>query len=483
MGCVFSKSGVSDVVLEELGGGPTIYYETNDDFSQELSILPLIMKKSLLSFPTTLKCRELKTSTKSVVDSLLKDPNEKSELHYFVDQFIAQRSPYFFNNVTQLDNFITHFDKVKRGSEGNLFVNSSFKFWAPDIDFYERTIELLTRFGHLIRDLELNIQFVNPPASLVTRLIRVLHRVPNLERLSVYFRGVPAWINVFDENQLEWYIGRVVQMPKASEFPRLPQLVEMNFAQVDRHLLHRPTHPFSEVTRVVVEAYGRQLSKMKCGNDLFGITMNIPPALFTQNLNNLRELTLCGFERNLYNSMGILNNVQLPKIRRLSLSFLGDVWGNLVGVSIPATFVTLLNNLKESLEELHLWREGLDDQTFEFERQPLDQKGMMILPKLKRLSIEPPDLISNLWIVFETQMKNLESLEFRTRHDTWLAQLPDAFLDVCVRRYFSVFPILNQFLLKHLERNGIKKTLISRDDAQQGKRKVSFEQRLDVRQI
>ncbi|ODN00560.1 hypothetical protein Ocin01_06149 [Orchesella cincta] len=445
-------------IIEERQGMPIICFATNPDCYQELTLFPelvwdkilpymtdtkdvlallntspflhqkmkeiglfqhvirKVMKVGRLDFHNTLNCRLVNKDTKSVIDETFKeinssDTNSSNRQQVFSDPLrneYTQEPHFLFYDNRGIDQFIGHFERFPVLS-GNPFVNDRLQLWAEDWNVFDRAMLLLARFGHLVTDLELGLAFVNIPATLLRRLIIALHHVPNLHRLRFYFTGFPPGIDVLNENQERVDLAIAFPVPTAAHFPPLPKLVELEFTQQETELVRldeEPREPFEDVTRALLAAYGRQLSLFKCGNKMFGL--GLPVELFNNHLFNLPQLTVCNIDlrrQRAVAELAALANIQLPRLRSLSLNIVARHWEN----NCLQTLVLVLNNFRNSLEELHLWSTYFNEK---FAVGPLPPV-MLPLPKLKLLTLQPPNLISDWWTVFQAQFRHLETLEFR----------------------------------------------------------------------
>ncbi|CAL8104316.1 unnamed protein product [Orchesella dallaii] len=522
-----SPNGDEDnLIIEEIQNKPVICYATNDDFSQELSLfpelvwkiiigyvmdsntifallntspyfhqevkeillfqaaLPHMMKNASLNLSSTLECRLLSTTTKSTIDNKFRSLRKVQKSFGRTNDHTP--GPYSFHRIPNPTNFINHFESIPNLS-GNPFINDCLKLWVSFPHLYDTVvIQLLTRFGPLIRELELTIEILDHPSTLMLRLIEALTLVPNLERLLFRFLPFPGGMKVFyGDTRYMVDLARIVPVPTADFFPTLPRLSEIDIMVLEKND-SGVNHSMLEATREMLLAYGQQLSVFKCGNET--IQMNIPEEFFSQNIGNLRELTLCGFEGNLDTLFCFtkLSTVRLPRLTRLNLELIGkkDMFPRIT--RIYDTFLTLLNNLQHSLEELYVWRsEG--DKPLEITNTVLfPPPTVIVLPKLKRLTLQPPDVNHDgtFWTELQPRLRNLECVEFRSGN---VAQVPNETLalpEVGVRNtFFQSFPKLNQFVWKELNMEIVKTTVISRMDSAEGKKRVIIEQIPYIRQV
>ncbi|CAL8104295.1 unnamed protein product [Orchesella dallaii] len=432
-------------------------------------ILPHLMKNACLDFPNTLKCRLVSTTIKSTVDKTFKGIRNERKSRGCSRAYPS--GAYSFETAGEINTFIQHFESIPILT-GNPFVKDCLHLWVFSLYFYERTIQLLTRFGHLIKELEFIMDYMHHPATLMKRLIRTLNLVPNLELLRFRFTGFPEaiQIDVDEENEETRVIdlARAFPVPPATLFPRLARLHELEFIQLDRQSKDYPSRPtynsMREATLVMLEAYGPQLSVLKCGSEMF--TMEIPVDFLTQQMSNLSELIIAGFERDYVpNCLGTVSNIQLPKLKRLSLEIMDG--------HLQYSFLGLLNNLRNSLEELYLWTRKIDNSCWYILHLGGFQPPMMTLPKLKHIIIEPPELNLDMdsfpFLLIKSMLTNLECLEFRISNRPALEQLPE----IRVQKYFfNSYPNLKQFIWKVTREDSVETTVITRMDSEHGGMRV-----------
>ncbi|CAL8104307.1 unnamed protein product [Orchesella dallaii] len=437
-----------------------------------------LMKNACLDLPNTLNCRLVNTTTKSTVDKTFKAIRIKKRPRGCNSSFFPP-SPYTLPTYLNLEPFIRHFESLPTLT-GNPFITDCLNLSVVSSLCYERVLEAVTRFGHLMKELELTMDRIYHPTTLMNRLIRFLTCVPNLERLQFRFAGFPERIeiDVIDANHgmTTTDLGILYPVPAAATFPTLPRLSELEFIQMDRESesgVHRypPFYSIKAAAREILTAYGSQLSVFKCGYELF--EMDIPADFFTQQLSTLSELTIAGFENgDQFNSLARLADVQLPKLTRLSLEIMGE--------NLESSFWELLNNLRNSLEELYVWRRKAD---MPFEILHFDDFAplppVMVLPKLKLLTLEPPDLNLNMdgtfWPELQPRLTNLECLEFRVRNSLnspKIESLPEIQVQ---NHFFGNFPILNQFIWKVRREDCVNTTVITRRDLKEGEQRVVSE--------
>ncbi|CAL8104304.1 unnamed protein product [Orchesella dallaii] len=507
---------------------PVICYATNEDFSQELSIfpdlvwkgilgyvtdtktilallntspyfhqkmkeldgllfnaaLPHVMKSGVLDFPTTLECRLVNTTIKSTIDKTFRIIRNAKKSRGHRSHY--SHGPYSSTQIFELDTFMNHFRAIIPSPSRNPFVTDCVKLWVHSPEYYERAMELLTQFGHLIKEMEITFEQLHHPATLMNRLIRTLALVPNLEQLRFYFTEFPEIeVDVIDGNKKTTTdLTRLSQfpVPSALEFPTLPQLSELEFMQrytySDDFSPPPPPPPainsMVEATRVMLEAYGPQLSVLKCGKEMFMV--DLQPDFYSQQISNLSELTLGSL-----GSFGALDpftklsNVQLPKLTRLSLEIEGR------GGAIRNSFLGLLNNLRDSLEELYVWRheDFMPLEIYDFPRAD-PPHPVMLLPKLKLLIVEHPGVIMDMngtfWTALRPRLRNLECLEFRVSHWNFRYTNSTTLPELQVRNnFFAGFPILNQFIWKVTGDDCVNSTVITRWDLQEGEQRVVSE--------
>ncbi|CAL8070524.1 unnamed protein product [Orchesella dallaii] len=121
-------------------------------------------------------------TTKTIVDETFSQVNELTKSRELHNCSTADsNNPYFFYDVEGLENFIEHFKDCLVLS-GSLFITYHLKLRTGNADVYEREMDLLDRFGHLVGKLEFTISYANPSETLQSRLIRALNYVPSLKR-------------------------------------------------------------------------------------------------------------------------------------------------------------------------------------------------------------------------------------------------------------------------------------------------------------
>ncbi|CAL8070357.1 unnamed protein product [Orchesella dallaii] len=456
-------------------------------FSQ---IIPILMKGSHLNLSNTLKCRVLTKKTQLAVDDAFWEISSANTPHsfptpstrndpYMITPFPFPSTPFYdgpncFINDQELLRFTNHF----RGTSNKLvnpFFQDHVKLWISNALFFNRVIEMLARFGHLIRKLELNMNFINIPGTLMERLIMALNHVPNLESLCFTFKPFPLGLDVIVPNQGNVGVEQVVRMPSPEELPKLYHLVELDISLL---IGNGRRATFLDVFRRILEAYGQQLSKLVCKDTLIGNWGLIPMEIFSSQLTNLKELTLYGqFADTIGRACQTLSQIRLPNLVRLNVDFVFSV-----GVALPQEFVEALNHLRNTLEVLALWWKWDSHQPEPLRLLLADPPvPLLTLPKLKSLYLHNPDLNSNLWNVFQTQLINLEHVELRNIHRRNWRSIEESILPQ--PSFFSRFQTLRKFVLTNVGYGGMITTEITRMDFELGQKTVTVNKQPYVREF
>jgi len=335
-----------------------------------------------------------------------------------VDTALATLPPSWLETTNELENaerIQAFLDNSAQAGSRNPFVGRLCKVLIWDRACFEAALGLFQRFGKGLRRCKLEISFDQSPLSFGEVLFQLLALLPNVKWLTLVFGG-----DCEDEDEDDTVPVNLAR------FPPLVELSEMKITFNHNAGMPIPTRSY---LKPMLQAYGRQLTTLKCEK----VLLTIDGMLTT--VNNVRKLETTP------DAIASIRQAQWPNIESLTIS------GGTVGLSKELS--ETLRKLGESLKQVKFCKVN---ETVEPPRIPKP------LTSVKKLSIGMDTVWSHWWIVFRKVFINVERLEIEMGSGLGIPiEFPLPFTKHAVRlrkRLFKRFPKLVEIKWTKLQSDG-----------------------------
>jgi len=367
-----------------------------------LQVLPILIKNKYLPIQSIRNSRIINQESKRAVDDALltHQPIRDVELlkHDEFQLFITRAQDFTGNP------FLTRSSTMEI-EEGNI----------------QNTVEILQRFGHQLRKLELRLDSLEGPLLLMETLSKILDRIPNIEDMLVAFPSVM----VHDDRYANF-------LANSNNFPELLRLktlgLDCYYFDVDDD---GQVAILVSCVRPMLLAYAKQLTKLQMDGFLFSDWIGLE--WDSINFSNLQELII-SVDEQLEIEIINLMNLCCPQLKRL------QVEGSM---HFGSNMFLLMNKFRSTLVELQMSSVDVGQSDLLKLVNPMQ---IQEFPKLTSLTLDSVSLhFIGLWHFLRVQFANVQELRVMYLDDTELLENP---FPECVRKeFFGMLPKLKRIIL------------------------------------